>query len=45
MCLNTERVMEMFSEELAILDVNTVQYMIFGMFLIDDPGVVTEPVA
>lgn len=28
MCLNTERVMEMFSEELKILDRNTVQYMI-----------------
>ncbi|MDO4333283.1 MAG: PD-(D/E)XK nuclease family transposase [Eubacteriales bacterium] len=27
MCLNTERVMEMFSEELRILDRNTVQYM------------------
>lgn len=28
MCLNTERVMEMFSEELRRLDRNTVQYMI-----------------
>lgn len=28
MCLNTERVMEMFSEELRILDRNTVKYMI-----------------
>lgn len=28
MCLNTERVMEMFSEELQKLDRNTVQYMI-----------------
>lgn len=28
MCLNTERVMEMFSEELKIMDRNTVQYMI-----------------
>ena len=28
MCLNTERVMEMFSEELRILDQNTVKYMI-----------------
>ena len=27
-CCNTERVMEMFSEELKILDDNTVQYMI-----------------
>lgn len=28
LCLNTERVMEMFSEELKILDENTVKYMI-----------------
>ena len=28
MCLNTERVMKMFSEELRILDRNTVKYMI-----------------
>ena len=28
LCLNTERVMDMFSKELAILDANTVQYMI-----------------
>ncbi len=28
MCLNTERMMDMFSEELKILDRNTVKYMI-----------------
>ena len=30
-CLNTERVMDMFSEELAILDRNTVKYMMDEM--------------
>ncbi|MDD6070424.1 MAG: hypothetical protein PUC12_06360, partial [Clostridiales bacterium] len=28
LCLNTEKVMEMFSEELRMLDVNTTQFMI-----------------
>ena len=31
LCRNTEEVMRMFSEELAILDKNTVQYMIDEM--------------
>ena len=31
MCLNTEKVMQMFSKELAELDKNTVQYMIDEM--------------
>ena len=31
MCLNTEKVMNMFSKELAELDRNTVQYMIDEM--------------
>ena len=31
LCRNTEEVMRMFSEELAILDKNTVQYMIEEM--------------
>lgn len=31
MCLNTEKVMNMFSKELSQLDKNTVQYMIDEM--------------
>ena len=31
LCLNTEKVMEMFSEELRMLDVNTTQFMIDSM--------------
>ena len=31
LCLNTEKVMEMFSEELRMLDVNTTQFMIDTM--------------
>ena len=36
MCLNTEKVMEMFSKELQILDKNTVQYMIDEMQVVID---------
>ena len=36
MCLNTEKVMDMFSKELQILDENTVQYMIDEMQVVID---------